>query len=109
MLDLIPTHYFYNHVTVRRDGVYHCSSDTPEPFPETLINHSVETYVGPGRSGLRPSSCAIQESATVHASARTIAPARRSISRRRADLTASRVSDAGPVGEKGNVGRLFDR
>jgi len=51
VLDIVPTHYFYTHVTRETATAYYhwFFLIRPAPFPETLLNNSVETYVGSGR------------------------------------------------------------
>ena len=94
----------------------------PAPFPETLIGNNAEFYL---RSRfLRPTGgtgavtdeafaeylrC-FKDPATIHATARTIGPGRRSTSNTRARMARRRSSCPLLVlwGERGTVGRLYD-
>jgi haloacetate dehalogenase len=115
VLDIVPTHYVYNHVTREVATAYYhwFFLIRPAPFPETLINNSVETYVGRGvgepfAEFLR----AFKNPATVHAMCEDYrAGASIDLEHDEADLKAGRKI-ACPLlvlwGAKGNVGRLFD-
>ncbi|MBI4887915.1 MAG: alpha/beta hydrolase [Acidobacteria bacterium] len=113
ILDIIPTHYFYNHVTRERATAYYhwFFLIRPAPFPETFINNSVETYVGPGRGEPEAEFLrAFKNPATVHAMCEDYR-AGASIDLEHDDADLNRKI-ACPLlvlwGEKGNVGRLFD-
>jgi len=83
----------------------------PEPFPETLINNSVETYVGAGNGEPQAEFLrAFKNRATVHAMCEDYrAGATIDFQHDEADLNRK---IACPLlvwwGEKGNVGSLFD-
>jgi haloacetate dehalogenase len=113
VLDIIPTHYFYNHVTRETATAYYhwFFLIRPEPFPETLINHSVETYVGPGRGEPQAEFLrAFKNPATVHAMCEDYrAGASIDLQHDEADLSRKIACPLLVLwGEKGNVGRLFD-
>src|SRR5919109_2714130 len=50
VLDIVPTHYVFTHVTREVATAYYhwFFLIRPAPFPETLINNSLETYLGFG-------------------------------------------------------------
>jgi len=115
LLDIVPTHYLYNHVTREVATAYYhwFFLIRPAPFPETLITNSLETYIGRGvgepfAEFLR----AFKNPVTVHAMCEDYrAGASIDLEHDEADLTSGRKI-ACPLlvlwGEKGNVGRLFD-
>jgi haloacetate dehalogenase len=113
ILDIIPTHYFYNHVTRERAAAYYhwFFLIRPEPFPETLINNSVETYVGPGNGEPQAEFLrAFKNRATVHAMCEDYrAGASIDLQHDEADLNRKIACPLLVLwGEKGNVGSLFD-
>ena len=115
LLDIVPTHYLYTHVTREVATAYYhwFFLIRPAPFPETLINNSLETYISRGvgepfAAFLR----AFKNPATVHAMCEDYrAGASIDLEHDEADLKSGRTI-ASPLlvlwGEKGNVGRLFD-
>jgi haloacetate dehalogenase len=115
VLDIVPTHYLYNHVT--RDvatAYYHWFFlIRPAPFPETMINNSLETYIGRGTGEAEAAFLrAFRNPATVHAMCEDYrAGASIDLEHDDVDLKAGRKI-ACPLlvlwGAKGNVGRLFD-
>jgi haloacetate dehalogenase len=115
VLDIVPTHYLYNHVTREVATAYYhwFFLIRPAPFPETMINNSLETYIGRG-TGLVETEFlhAFRNPATVHAMCEDYrAGASIDLEHDEADLKAGRKI-ACPLlvlwGAKGNVGRLFD-
>ena len=113
MLDIVPTHHLYNHVTREVATAYYhwFFLIRPAPFPETLINNSLETYFGPGRGEPQAEFLrAFKNPATVHAMCEDYR-AGASIDLEHDDADLNRKI-ACPLlvmwGEKGNVGRLFD-
>jgi haloacetate dehalogenase len=115
VLDIVPTHYVYTHVN--RDvaeAYYHWFFlIRPEPFPETMINNSLETYIGRGTGEpfagfLR----AFRNPATVHAMCEDYrAGASIDFEHDDADQKTGRKVTCPLLvlwGAKGNVGRLFD-
>ena len=113
ILDIIPTHYFYTHVTRERAAAYYhwFFLIRPEPFPETLINNSVETYVGPGNGEPQAEFLrAFKNRATVHAMCEDYrAGASIDLQHDEADLNRKIACPLLVLwGEKGNVGSLFD-
>ena len=56
VLDIIPTHYLYTHVTKEfAESAYHWFFySRPTPFPETVIANSLESFVGRGAGELGP-------------------------------------------------------
>jgi len=115
VLDIVPTHHLYNHVTREVATAYYhwFFLIRPAPFPETLINNSLETYIGRGDGEpfaefLR----AFKNPATVHAMCEDYrAGASIDLEHDEADLKSGRKI-ACPLlvlwGEQGNVGQLFD-
>jgi haloacetate dehalogenase len=115
ILDIVPTHHLYNHVTREVATAYYhwLFLLQPAPFPETLINNSLTTYVGRGDGEpfaefLR----AFGNPATVHAMCEDYrAGASIDLEHDEADMKSGRKI-ACPLlvlwGEKGNVGKLFD-
>src|ERR671931_7615 len=70
VLDIIPTHYLYNHVTREVATAYYhwFFLLQPAPFPETPINNSLETYIGRGvGEPFTEFTRAFKNPATVHA------------------------------------------
>ena len=115
VLDIVPTHHLYNHVTREVATAYYhwFFLIRPAPFPETLINNSLETYIGRGvgepfAEFLRT----FKNPATVHAMCEDYrAGASIDLEHDEADLKSGRKI-ACPLlmlwGEQGNVGKLFD-
>jgi haloacetate dehalogenase len=113
VLDIVPTHHLYNHVTREVATAYYhwFFLIRPAPFPETLINNSLETYIGRGSGEpyaefLR----CFKNPATVHAMCEDYrAGASIDLEHDEADL---KRKIACPLlvlwGERGNVGQLFD-
>jgi haloacetate dehalogenase len=56
VLDIIPTHYHYTHVTKEfAESAYHWFFySRPTPFPETVIANSLESFIGRGAGELGP-------------------------------------------------------
>ena len=113
VLDIIPTHYFYNHVTRETATAYYhwFFLIRPEPFPETLINNSVETYIGRGRGEADAEFLrAFKNPATVHAMCEDYrAGASIDLAHDEADLNRKIACPLLVLwGEQGNVGKLFD-
>jgi haloacetate dehalogenase len=56
VLDVVPTHYLYTHVTKEfAESAYHWFFySRPAPFPETVIANSLESFVGRGAGELGP-------------------------------------------------------
>ena len=113
VLDIVPTHHIYTHVTREvADAYYHWFFRTqPAPFPETLINNSIEFYMGGGRGEPQAEflRCA-RNPATIHAICEDYrAGASIDLEHDEADL---KRKIACPLlvlwGERGNVGKLFD-
>jgi haloacetate dehalogenase len=113
VLDIVPTHYVYNHVTREVATAYYhwFFLIRPAPFPETMINNSLETYIGRGDGEpfaefLR----AFRNPATVHALCEDYrAGASIDLEHDEADLNRKIACPLLVLwGEKGNVGRLFD-
>lgn len=113
VLDIIPTHHFYTHVTRETATAYYhwFFLIRPEPFPETLINNSVETYVGRGNGEPQAEFLrAFKNPATVHAMCEDYrAGASIDLQHDEADLNRKIACPLLVLwGEKGNVGSLFD-
>jgi haloacetate dehalogenase len=113
VLDIIPTHYLYNHVTRETATAYYhwFFLLQPEPFPETLINNSLETYISRGRGEAEAEFLrAFKNPATVHAMCEDYrAGASIDLQHDEADLNRKIACPLLVLwGEKGNVGRLFD-
>lgn len=115
LLDIVPTHYLYTHVTREVATAYYhwFFLIRPAPFPETMINNSLETYIGRGvgepfAEFLR----AFKNPATVHAMCEDYrAGASIDFEHDDADLKSGRKISCLLLvlwGAKGNVGRLFD-
>lgn len=115
VLDIVPTHYLYTHVTREVATAYYhwFFLIRPAPFPETMINNSLETYIGRGTGEAEVEFLrAFRNPATVHAMCEDYrAGASIDLEHDEADLKAGRKV-ACPLlvlwGAKGNVGRLFD-
>ena len=113
VLDIIPTHYLYTHVTREvATAYYHWFFRVqPAPFPETLINNSIEFYMGRGRGEPQAEFLrCFRNPATVHAMCEDYrAGASIDLEHDEADL---KQKIACPLlvlwGERGNVGKLFD-
>jgi len=115
VLDIVPTHHLYNHVTREVATAYYhwFFLLQPAPFPETLINNSLKTYIGRGEG--EPFAEFLRtfgNPATVHAMCEDYrAGASIDLEHDEADLKSGRKI-ACPLlvlwGEKGNVGKLFD-
>jgi haloacetate dehalogenase len=113
VLDIVPTHYLFNHVT--RDvatAYYHWFFLTrPAPFPETLISNSIETYMGDSRGEPQAEFLrCFKNPATVHAMCEDYrAGASIDLEHDEADLNRKIACPLLVLwGERGNVGRLFD-
>ena len=113
VLDIIPTYYLYNHVTREvATAYYHWFLRVqPAPFPETLINNSIEFYMGGGRGEPEAEFLrCFRNPATVHAMCEDYrAGASIDLEHDEADVKR-RIACPLLVlwGERGNVGRLFD-
>jgi haloacetate dehalogenase len=113
VLDIVPTHHIYTHVTrAVADAYYHWFFRTqPAPFPETLINNSIEFYMGGGRGEPRAEFLrCFRNPATVHAMCEDYrAGASIDLEHDAADLTRKVACPLLVLwGERGNVGKLFD-
>ena len=113
VLDIVPTHHLYNHVTREVATAYYhwFFLIRPAPFPETMINNSLETYIGRGvgepfAEFLR----AFKNPATVHAMCEDYrAGASIDLEHDQVDLGRKIACPLLVLwGAKGNVGRLFD-
>jgi len=115
VLDIVPTHHLYTHVTREVATAYYhwFFLIRPAPFPEEMINNSLETYIGRGAGDAEAEFLrAFRNPATVHAMCEDYrAGASIDLEHDEADLKAGRKI-ACPLlvlwGAKGNVGRLFD-
>jgi haloacetate dehalogenase len=115
VLDIVPTHHLYTHVTREVATAYYhwFFLIRPAPFPEDMINNSLETYIGRGTGDAEAEFLrAFRNPATVHAMCEDYrAGASIDLEHDEADLKAGRKI-ACPLlvlwGAKGNVGRLFD-
>lgn len=121
VLDIVPTHYVFTHVTREVATAYYhwFFLIRPAPYPETLINNSLETYLGFGvQQSQAPAQAeaeflrAFRNPATVHAMCEDYrAGATIDFEHDEVDQKAGRKV-ACPLlvlwGAKGNVGRLFD-
>ena len=115
VLDIVPTHHLYTHVTREVATAYYhwFFLIRPAPFPEEMINNSLETYIGRGTGDAEAEFLrAFRNPATVHAMCEDYrAGASIDLEHDEADLKAGRKI-ACPLlvlwGAKGNVGRLFD-
>jgi haloacetate dehalogenase len=115
VLDIVPTHHLYSHVTREVATAYYhwFFLIRPAPFPEEMINNSLETYIGRGTGDAEAEFLrAFRNPATVHAMCEDYrAGASIDLEHDEADLKAGRKI-ACPLlvlwGAKGNVGRLFD-
>jgi haloacetate dehalogenase len=115
VLDIVPTHHLYTHVTREVAAAYYhwFFLIRPAPFPETMINNSLETYIGPGRGEPQAEFLrAFKNPATVHAMCEDYrAGASIDLEHDDADMRSGRKI-ACPLlvlwGAQGNVGRLFD-
>jgi haloacetate dehalogenase len=115
LLDIVPTHHLYTHVTREVATAYYhwFFLIRPAPFPEEMINNSLETYIGRGTGDAAAEFLrAFRNPATVHAMCEDYrASASIDLEHDEADLEAGRKI-ACPLlvlwGAKGNVGRLFD-
>lgn len=113
VLDIVPTHYLFNHVTREVATAYYhwFFLIRPAPFPETLISNSIEVYMGDSRGEPQAEFLrCFKNPATVHAMCEDYrAGASIDLEHDEADLNRK---IAGPLlvlwGERGNVGRLFD-
>ena len=113
VLDIVPTHYLYGHVTREVATAYYhwFFLIRPAPFPETLINNSLETYIGRGVG--EPFSeflRAFRNPATVQAMWEDYrAGASIDLEHDEADLDRKIACPLLVLwGEQGNVGKLFD-
>jgi haloacetate dehalogenase len=115
VLDIVPTQHLYTHVTREVATAYYhwFFLIRPAPFPEEMINNSLETYIGRGTGDAEAEFLrAFRNPATVHAMCEDYrAGASIDLEHDEADLKAGRKI-ACPLlvlwGAKGNVGRLFD-
>jgi haloacetate dehalogenase len=113
VLDIVPTHHVYTHVTREvATAYYHWFFRTqPAPYPETLISNSIEFYMGGGRAEPQAEFLrCFRNPATVHAMCEDYrAGASIDLEHDEADL---KRKIACPLlvlwGERGNVGNLFD-
>jgi haloacetate dehalogenase len=121
VLDIVPTHYVFTHVTREVATAYYhwFFLIRPAPYPETMINNSLETYLGFGvqQSQARGQAeaeflRAFRNPATVHAMCEDYrAGASIDLEHDEVDLKAGRKVGCPLLvlwGAKGNVGRLFD-
>jgi haloacetate dehalogenase len=115
VLDIVPTHHLYTHVTREVATAYYhwFFLIRPAPFPEEMINNSLETYIGHGTSDAEAEFLrAFRNPATVHAMCEDYrAGASIDLEHDEADLKAGRKIGCPLLvlwGAKGNVGRLFD-
>jgi len=121
VLDIVPTHYLFTHVTREVATAYYhwFFLIRPAPFPETMINNSLETYLGFGvqQSQARGDAeaeflRAFRNPATVHAMCEDYrAGASIDLEHDEVDQQAGRKVTCPLLvlwGAKGNVGRLFD-
>jgi haloacetate dehalogenase len=113
LLDIIPTHYLYNHVTREVATAYYhwFFRIQPAPFPETLISNSIEFYMGGGRGEPQAEFLrCFRNPATVHAMCEDYrAGASIDLEHDEADLNRKIACQVLVLwGERGNVGRLFD-
>ena len=113
VLDIVPTRHLYTHVTREVATAYYhwFFLIRPAPFPETMINNSLETYIGRGvgepfAEFLR----AFRNPATVHAMCEDYrAGASIDLEHDEAELNRKIACPLLVLwGAKGNVGRLFD-
>jgi haloacetate dehalogenase len=115
VLDIVPTHHLYTHVTREVATAYYhwFFLIRPAPFPEEMINNSLETYIGRGTGEAEADFLrAFRNPATVHAMCEDYrAGASIDLEHDEADIKAGKKI-ACPLlvlwGAKGNVGRLFD-
>ena len=115
VLDIVPTHHLYTHVTREVATAYYhwFFLIRPAPFPEEMINNSLETYIGRGTGEAEAAFLrAFRNPATVHAMCEDYrAGASIDLEHDEADLKAGRKIGCPLLvlwGAKGNVGRLFD-
>jgi len=115
VLDIVPTHYLYHHVTREfAQAYYHWFFlIQPAPFPETLINNSIDFYMTRGNPPT-PASAeylrAFKNPATVHAMCEDYRAAA-SIDLEHDEADMSKKIEC-PVlalwAERGPIGRQFD-
>jgi haloacetate dehalogenase len=115
LLDIVPTHHLYTHVTREVATAYYhwFFLIRPAPFPEEMINNSLETYIGRGTGEVEAEFLrAFRNPATVHAMCEDYrAGASIDLEHDDVDLKAGRKISCPLLvlwGAKGNVGRLFD-
>lgn len=113
VLDIVPTHHLYNHVTREVAIAYYhwFFLIRPAPFPETLISNSLETYIGAGSGEPQAEFLrCFKNPATVHAMCEDYrAGASIDLDHDEADLNRKIACPLLVLwGERGNVGRLFD-
>jgi haloacetate dehalogenase len=113
VLDIVPTHHLYNHVTREVATAYYhwFFLIRPAPFPETLISNSLETYIGAGSGEPQAEFLrCFKNPATVHAMCEDYrAGASIDLEHDEADLSRKIACPLLVLwGERGNVGRLFD-
>jgi haloacetate dehalogenase len=115
LLDIVPTHYLLNHVTREVAMAYYhwFFLIRPAPFPETMINNSLELYIGRGRGEAEAEFLrAFRNPETVHAMCEDYrAGASIDLEHDEVDQKAGRKVTCPLLvlwGAQGNVGRLFD-
>ncbi len=113
VLDIVPTRHLYTHVTREVATAYYhwFFLIRPAPFPETMINNSLETYIGRGTGEAEAAFLrAFKNPATVHAMCEDYrAGASIDLEHDEADLNRKIACPLLVLwGAKGNVGRLFD-
>lgn len=113
VLDIVPTHYLYHHVTREFATAYYhwFFLIRPAPFPETLLNNSLEFYIGTGRGAAQAEYLrCFKNPATVHAMCEDYrAGASIDLEHDEADLSRKITCPLLVLwGEQGPVGRLFD-
>ena len=113
VLDIVPTHYIYNHVTREFATAYYhwFFLIRPAPFPETLLNNSIEFYIGTGGGAAQAEYLrCFKDPTTVHAMCEDYrAGASIDLEHDEADLSRKVSCPLLALwGEQGSVGRLYD-
>jgi len=113
VLDIVPTHYLFNHVTREVATAYYhwFFLIRPAPFPETLISNSIDVYMGDSRGEPQAEFLrCFKNPATVHAMCEDYrAGASIDLEHDGADLNRKIACPLLVLwGERGNVGKLFD-
>ena len=113
VLDIVPTHHLFTHVTREVATAYYhwFFLIRPAPFPETLINNSIEVYMGDSRGEPQAEFLrCFKNPATVHAMCEDYrAGASIDLEHDEADLNRTVACPLLVLwGERGNVGKLFD-